>query len=69
MQRNASQPASLPSNDASTAAKSAGIYSGMFKVCQLTNYDAAEEKRDDRQLNIKKFFCQTLEQQRQLQKK
>ena len=33
MQRNASQPASLPSNDASTAAESAGIYSGMFKVC------------------------------------
>ena len=33
MQRNASQPALLPSNDASTAAESAGIYSGMFKVC------------------------------------
>ena len=33
MQCNAGQPVSLPSNDASTAAESAGIYSGMFKVC------------------------------------
>ena len=32
MQRNASQPASLPSNDASTTSESEGIYSGMFKV-------------------------------------
>ena len=42
MQNNTSQPASLPSNDAGTAAKSAGIYSGMFKVCY---YGAAEEKK------------------------
>ena len=33
VQRNTSQPASSPSNDASTAAESASIYSGMFKVC------------------------------------
>ena len=33
MQLSASQPATLPSNDASTTAERVDIYSGMFKVC------------------------------------